>query len=98
MDIVIKDLNAMDRISISTKNSEYQFQVINPAQCRGILRGGVCGEQPYEAILTGTLTKEEPTRISSRLEKGMCALFYIAAKESYKCLTTSAITDLALAR
>jgi len=98
MDIIVKDLNAMDQISICTRNSEYRFQVINPAQCRGLLRGGVCGEEEYEAILTGTVTKDQPARISNKLETGMCALFYLLVKESYKCLTTSAITHLALAQ
>jgi hypothetical protein len=97
MDIVVEDLNALDRISISTQNSEYQFQVLNPAQCRGILRGGACGEEQYEAVLiTGTVAAEEPSHVSTRLQTGMCALFYITAQESYKRLTTSVIISLAL--
>src|SRR5262245_43895094 len=98
MDILVKDLKAMDRLAISTKNSEYQFQVINEAQCRGILRGGACGDEQYEAVLTGTLTENQPARLSNKLETGMCALFYITAKHSHKLLTTSAITRVVLAR
>ena len=98
MDIVVKDLNAMDQISIRTQNSEYQFQVINPTQCRGFLSGGVFGGEQHEAILTGSiLGRQECASISSKLETGRCALFYIAAKENLKCLTTSIITHLALA-
>ena len=97
MDILLKDLKAMDRVAISTRNSEYQFQVINPAQCRGILRGGVCGDEQYEAVLTGTTAQDEPF-LSNKLETGMCALFCITAKESWKLLTTSVITRLILAR
>lgn len=98
MDITVKDLKALDRLAISTKNSEYQFQVINPAQCRGILRGGACGEEQYEAVLTGTVTQEQPSRLSNKVETGMCALFYITAKQSHKLLTTSVITRVVLAR
>jgi len=98
MDILVKDLKAMDRLAISTRNSEYQFQVINPAQCRGILRGGACGEEQYEAVLTGTVTQNEPARLSNKLETGTCALFYITASKGQKLLTTSVITRLVLAR
>ena len=98
MDILVKDLKALDRLAISTKNSEYQFQVINPEQCRGILRGGACGEEQYEAVLTGTVTQEQPARLSNKVETGMCALFYITAKRSHKLLTTSVITRVVLAR
>jgi len=98
MDILVKDLKAMDRLAISTRNSEYQFQVINPAQCRGILRGGECGEAQYQAVLIGTVTQNEPARLSNKLETGTCALFYITASKGQKLLTTSAITRLVLAR
>ena len=93
--IVIKDLNAMDQISIRTQNSEYQFQVIEPTQCRGFLSGGLFGEEQYEAVLSGAVVEDpEYRRISVELEIGRCALFYIAVKEKLKCLTTSAITNL----
>lgn len=99
MDILVKELHAMDQISIRTQHSEYKFQVINPTQCRGFLSGGVFGEKKYEAILTGSiLASRECGRISSKLETGKCAQFYIAAKESLKSLTTSAITQLVLAQ
>lgn len=32
--MIVKDLNAMDQISIRTQNSEYQFQVRNPPSAR----------------------------------------------------------------
>jgi len=93
MDIVVKDLNALDQISICTRNSEYHFQVIDPAECRGLLSGGVCGEEQYEAVLVGTVDpKHNRCQISAKLETGTCAFFYIATKESLTCLITSAIT------
>ena len=99
MDIAVKELHAMDQISIRTQHSEYQFQVIKPTECRGFLSGGVFGEKHYEAVFTGSiLASRECGRISSKLETGRCAQFYVAAKESLKCLTTAAITRLILAQ
>ena len=96
MDISIKDLKAMDQISISTRHSEYCFRVTEPAQCRGFLSGGVFGAEQYEAMLTGSLMPESrQSCIPNKLEIGRCALFYIAAKENLRCLTT-AITNLSL--
>jgi hypothetical protein len=98
MDIVVKELNAMDQISIRTQNSEYQFQLINPAQCRGFLSGGLFGKERYEAFLTGAMVAENRAgRISAKLETGTCALFYISIKQTLRLLTTSVITDLTLA-
>jgi hypothetical protein len=93
--IAVKDLHARDQISIRTQNSEYQFQVIEPTQCRGILTGGLCGEEQYEAVLSGVVPGDHwQGRVSANLEVGTCALFYITAKESLKSLTTSVITNL----
>ena len=93
--IVIRDLNALDQISISTQNSEYQFQVIEPERCRGVLSGGPLGDECFDAILTGAVRPDRSChRISAELEVGTCALFYIAAQEHLKCLTTSMITNL----
>ena len=96
MDILVKELNAMDQISIRTQNSEYKFQVINPAQCRGFISGGKFGNQRYEAILTATM-RDRVGCLSTKLETGACALFYISIKETLRLLTTSVITDLSLA-
>ncbi|HEX6648779.1 MAG TPA: hypothetical protein VF075_04555 [Pyrinomonadaceae bacterium] len=93
--IVITDLNAMDQISIRTQHSEYEFQVTEPAQCRGVLSGGLFGEEQHEAILTGAIAADRSQgRFSTELEIGTCAFFYVAAAESLKSLTTSVITNL----
>lgn len=93
--ILVKDLNAMEQISIRTRNSEYQFQVIEPTERRGFLSGGQFGDEQHEAVLVGGLVGNELRgRLSATLEIGACALFYIAAKERVKRLTTSMITSL----
>ena len=93
--IAVKDLNIREQISISTRNSEYQFQVIEPTARRGFLSGGQFGDEQHEAILIGGLSgNERRGRLSAGLEVGACALFYIAAKERMKRLTTSMIVNL----
>lgn len=93
--IAVKDLNAMEQISIRTKNSEYQFQVIEPTECRGFLTGGQFGEKQYEAIFVGGLVGNDSRgRLSVTLEIGACALFYISVQERLNRLTTSMITNL----
>lgn len=93
--IAVRDLNAREQISIRTQHSEYQFQIIEPAESRGFLSGGPFGDERYEAILVGGLLGNESRgRLSINLEIGACALFYIAAKERVKRLTTSMITHV----
>jgi hypothetical protein len=81
--IVIRDLNALDQISISTQNSQYQFQVLEPGRCRGVLSGGRFGDERFEAILTGAIRADRSChRISAELEVGdMCALLHRLARE-----------------
>ena len=94
---MVRDLNALDEIRIQTWNSEYRFRVIDPSLCKGLLTGGLLGEQQHEAVLSGcTLTESLHPHLSSRLEVGDRALFYIALRERVKCLTTSMIVELSL--
>lgn len=93
--IAVKELSAREQISIHTRNSEYQFQIIEPTERRGFLSGGQFGEEQHEAIFVGGFTGNESRgRLSASLEIGACALFYIVAKESVKRLTTSMIINL----
>ncbi|HKE56615.1 MAG TPA: hypothetical protein VKB46_07935 [Pyrinomonadaceae bacterium] len=98
MEINVKNLKANDEISIRTQHSEYKFCVTNPALCRGLLSGGLLGDEQYDAVLTGAAGPDDlQTRITGELEIGGSALFFVAARESMKCLTTSTIHDLELA-
>ena len=97
MDITVNDLNALDEVSILTRHSEYRFRIRDPYRCRGVLTGGMFGEDEHEAFLAGSplpakLQEHEPRR----LEIGARALFYVAIEESVQLLTTSTITDLTL--
>jgi hypothetical protein len=98
MDITVKDLSPMDEVSIRTRRSEYRFRITDPHLCRGVLSGGMFGEQEFDAVLTGTpLPADLQTQLATRLEIGGSALFYVAMKENVSLLTTSTITDLTLA-
>ena len=93
--IAVKDLNAREQISISTRNSQYQFEVIEPSERRGVLSGGPFGEEQYEAIFVGGFSGNERCgRLSAGLEIGACALFYIASKKRMKRITTSMIINV----
>jgi hypothetical protein len=99
MHITVNTLNALDEISIRTAHSEYRFKLTDPIRCRGLITGGMFGEKYLDAVLTGAVTHErQRTReLSTKLEVGDCALFYVALSEGLRFLTTSPIVDLALA-
>jgi hypothetical protein len=98
MDITVKDLNALDEIAIRTRRSEYRFRITNPHLGRGLLTGGMFGEQQYDAVIAASsLISDVDDRFSTKLEVGANALFYVAIEESVRLLTTSPITDLTLA-
>lgn len=98
MDITVKDLSAMDEVSIRTKHSEYRFRITDPHLCRGVITGGMFGEDEHDAVLTGApLPADLQSQLSTKLKIGGCALFYVAIEEGVSLLTTSKITDLTLA-
>ena len=98
MDITVKDLNTLDEISIRTRHSEYRFRITDPHMCRGILSGGVFGGEQHDAVLTGaSVPADLLNQLPAKLEIGGYALFYVAMEENVSLLTTSTITDLALA-
>jgi|SoiMethySBSTD1v2_1073268.scaffolds.fasta_scaffold08640_8 hypothetical protein len=98
MDITVKDLSAMDEVSIRTAHNEYRFRITDPHLCRGMLTGGMFGEQEHDAILTAVpLPADFESQMKAKLEIGGHALFYVAVEESVNLLTTSKITDLTLA-
>ena len=98
MDITVRDLSAMDEVSIRTAHSEYRFRITDPHLCRGMLTGGLFGEREHDAVLTGAaLPADLESQTNAKLEIGGQALFYVAIEESVNLLTTSTITDLTLA-
>lgn len=102
MDITLRDLNAMDEIAIRTRHSEYRFRVTDPDLCRGILTGGVLGDEEHDAVFAGASVPDDVKdelqhELPGKVEIGGCALFYVAVDEGVSFMTTSRITDLTLA-
>jgi hypothetical protein len=95
--IAFSDLSAADRLIIRTRNSEYLFEVVDPARRRGTLRGGQIGESPRAAVLVGVV-RENDNGLNgdpSGLKLESQALFYIEASVGIERFVTSAITELA---
>ena len=56
MEIRVTEVNASDEITIRTQFSDYSFRVTDPVQCKGILSGGLPGNQQDEAFFAGGKT------------------------------------------
>jgi hypothetical protein len=98
MGITVKDLNALDEIAIRTRHSEYRFRITDPHQGRGLLTGGLFGEDEHDAIVTGSPAPADlHSHFSTQLEIGSSAFFYVSVEDSVRLLTTTTITDLTLA-
>jgi hypothetical protein len=94
MEITFKDVSAADQIVIRTKNSEYQFSVVDPSERRGMLSGGSLGDHQRDATLVGSLHDKGIASDSTKLEQGARALFYLSARNGIERLITSAITEI----
>jgi len=99
MEITMTKVKPAGEIMIRTERSEYRFQVSNPATNTGFLTGGVLGQQRRLALLVGTIPREHGgVEVSARLETGTRALFFLAGKSAFECLTTSQIVALIYSR
>ena len=97
--ITVKDLKQMDEVSIRTQNSEYRFRVTDPIKCKGLLSGGLLGEEQHEASLFYEVAAgDQEPQFAARLEIGRCAFFYVYVRDRLRRLTTSEIQDVSLAR
>lgn len=56
-EVAFNELNPTDRLLLKTKNSQYEFFILDPVEKRGLLAGGSLGNQQREAILMGTLAE-----------------------------------------
>ena len=96
MEMKVTDMNASDEITIRTQFSDYSFRMIDPLQCRGVLRGGRLGMEKLEAILVETIRPtDNGTPLSDQLEPGDRAVFLIG-NNTLKKLITSTITEIVM--
>ena len=56
-EVAFNELKPTDRLLLKTKNSQYEFFILDPVEKRGLLAGGSLGNQQREAILMGTLAE-----------------------------------------
>ena len=98
MEIRVTEVNASDEITIRTQFSDYSFRVTDPVQCKGILSGGLLGDQQHEAFFAGAIPAaySQPCD-STRLETGYRAVFLMAGKGCDR-LTTSIIIEITLSQ
>ncbi|MFY9555965.1 MAG: zinc ribbon domain-containing protein [Blastocatellia bacterium] len=96
-EIELDQISAYDSILIHTRNSEYRFSIVDPAQRRGVLSGGTFGDDTHDATLVGALIRESDPGDSdtSWLKTDARALFYLRAEAGITRFTTSMITKLA---
>jgi hypothetical protein len=98
--ISLDEIGADDRVVIKTKNSEYRFAVIDPPSHRGMLSGGAIGEEPREAFLIESRSKDEAGAAHGfpGLKTGARALFYLSSGRVFERVTTSEISALSLVK
>lgn len=93
-EIAIEALHAADTVWLRTANSTYTFCVADPAQRRGRLSGGACGDGQVYAVLMEVLDHENQAADSVRLKVGGRALFLIESADSFRRVITSPIIEL----
>jgi hypothetical protein len=95
MEIKVKEMKAIEEITIRTRSSDYCFRLVDPSQGRGVLRGGRLTED-HEAVFVETI---RPTRsaapVSEQLGPGDRAVFLVGTNE-LRTLTTSPITEIVI--
>lgn len=89
-----------DKVLIDTANSRYQFAVSDPEKHKGMLSGGVIGEEPREAVLIESIIPSEngDPRDFWGLKRGARVLFYLPANGGFERVTTSKISSLTLVK
>ena len=68
MEISVKEMQAIEEITIRTRSSDYCFRLVDPDQGRGVLRGGRLTEE-HEAVIVETIRPtNSATPVSDQLE------------------------------
>lgn len=78
---VTGEIRVSDVISIHTRNSVYEFFVIDPARAYGLVKGGVVGQRATEAFFCSPAT----------LDPGSKLRLLIETRNGLRFITTSAI-------
>lgn len=98
--IAFEEIGQNDKVVINTSNSHYQFSISDPRTHRGMLSGGAIGDEPREAVLIESISKngDGGVRDFRGLRTGARALFYLPSSRGIERVTTSKISGLALVK
>lgn len=91
MEIKVKEIKAIEEITIRTRASDYRFRLVDAEHGRGVLSGGRLTEE-HEAVFVETI---RPTPMLDQLEPGDRAVFLVGTTE-LKTITTSPITEIVI--
>lgn len=95
MEIRVKEMRAIEEITIRTKCSDYRFRLVDAQQGRGVLSGGRLIEE-QEAVFLETIRPTNcATPVSDQLEAGDRAVFLVGTNE-LRTMTTSPITEIVI--
>ena len=78
------DIRVSDVLSIYTRNSVYEFFVIDPVRAYGLVKGGVVGLCATEAFFSQPVT----------LDPGSKLRLLIETRQGLRCITTSRIETI----
>ena len=94
-EITFNELRANDSLLIETRNSTYNFSIVDPKSRLGVLSGGALSDHAEDATLIGVkLESGAVDSDTSRLTTHSRALFYLHISGCFRSLTTSVITSL----
>ena len=79
---ITSDIRISDVLSIHTRNSVYEFFVIDPVRAYGLVKGGAVGQCATEAFFCQPVS----------LETGSKLRLLIETAKGLRCITTSTIT------
>jgi hypothetical protein len=90
------DLRQADSISVRTERSNYRFSILDPVHRRGMLTGGVLGDQASEAMLMGAISVDDGSYNTTELKTGWRVVFFVTTNNRLNHMITSAVTDIVL--
>jgi hypothetical protein len=96
MEIRVKEMKAIEEITIRTKSSDYRFRLVDAEQGRGVLSGGRLTEEQEAVFLETIRPTNSVTPVSDQLEAGDRAVFLVGTNE-LRTMTTSPITEIVIA-
>jgi len=95
MEIQVKEMKAIEEITIRTRCSDYRFRLVDAEHGRGVLSGGRLTEE-HEAVFVEMIRPtNSATSVSDQLEPGDRAVFLVGSTE-LRTITTSPITEIVI--